>query len=45
MEGGYFTYFGWDELETRGEIGIAEDNNQFISIAMPKNEDEKPKEE
>ena len=45
MEGEYFTCFGWDEPETRGVLGIVEENNQFISIAMSKNDNEKPKEE
>ena len=36
MEGEYYTYFFWEEETTQGVIGIAEVNNQFISIAMPK---------
>ena len=39
VEGEYYTYFGWDEPETRGVIGISESNNQFMTIAMPKNDD------
>ena len=39
MEGEYYTYFFWEEETTQGVIGIAEVNNQFISIAMPKKED------
>ena len=39
VEGEYYTYFGWDEPETMGVIGIAEVNNQFIAIAMPKSDD------
>lgn len=40
MEGEYYTYFLWEEETTQGVIGIAEVNNQFISIAMPKKEDD-----
>lgn len=40
MEGEYYTYFFWEEETTQGVIGIAEVNNQFISIAMPKKEDD-----
>ena len=40
MEGEYYTYFFWEEESTQGVIGIAEVNNQFISIAMPKKEDD-----
>ena len=40
MENEYYTYFFWEEDTTRGVIGIAEVNNQFISIAMPKKEDD-----
>lgn len=40
VEGEYYTYFGWDEPETMGVIGIAEVNNQFMTIAMPKNDDD-----
>ena len=40
MEGEYYTYFFWEEETTQGGIGIAEVNNQFISIAMPKKEDD-----
>ena len=39
MEGEYYTYFFWEEKTTQGVIGIAEVNNQFISIAMPKKEE------
>ena len=44
MEGEFYTYFSWEEDKTLGVIGIAEVNNQFISIAMPKkdNEDSNP---
>ena len=38
LEGEYFTYFSWEESETLGIIGVAEANNQFISISMPKQE-------
>ena len=40
MEGEYYTYFFWEEKTSQGVIGIAEVNNQFISIAMPKKEDD-----
>lgn len=40
MEGEYYTYFFWEEETTQGVIGIAEVNNQFISIGMPKKEDD-----
>lgn len=40
MEGEYYTYFFWEEKTTQGVIGIAEVNNQFISIAMTKKEDD-----
>ena len=40
MEGEYYTYFFWEEETTQGVIGIAEVNNHFISIAMPKKEDD-----
>ena len=40
MEGEFYTYFSWEEDMTLGVIGIAEVNNQFISIAMPKKEDD-----
>lgn len=40
MEGEYYTYFFWEEETTQGVIGIAEVNNQFITIAMPKKEDD-----
>ena len=40
MEGEYYTYFSWEEDKTLGVIGIAEVNNQFISIAMPKKKDD-----
>ena len=40
MEGEYNTYFFWEEETTQGVIGIAEVNNQFISIAMPKKDED-----
>lgn len=40
MEGEYYTYFFWEEEKTQGVIGIAEVNNQFISIAMPKKDED-----
>lgn len=43
FEGEYFTYFSWEEPETIGVIGVAEANNQFIGISMPKKQNEKKK--
>jgi len=40
MEGEYYSYFGWDEDDTKGLIGVAEVNNQFIAISMPKKEED-----
>lgn len=40
FEGEYFTYFSWEESETIGVVGVAESNNQFIGISMPKKRDE-----
>jgi hypothetical protein len=40
FEGEYFTYFSWEEPETLGVIGVAEANNQFVAISMPKKRDE-----
>lgn len=40
FEGEYFTYFSWEEPETIGVVGVAEVNNQFIGISMPKKKDE-----
>lgn len=40
FEGEYFTYFSWEEPETIGVVGVAEANNQFIGISMPKKRDE-----
>ena len=40
FEGEYFTYFSWEEPETIGVVGVAEVNNQFIGISMPKKQDE-----
>lgn len=40
FEGEYFTYFSWEEPETIGVVGVAEANNQFIGISMPKKHDE-----
>lgn len=39
MEGEYYSYFGWDEDTTKGVIGVAEVNNQYIAISMPKKDD------
>lgn len=46
IEGEYYSYFGWDEDNTKGVIGVAEVNNQFVTICMPKNDynEEKGKE-
>ena len=41
IEGEYYSYFGWEENDSKGVIGIAEANNQFITISMPKEQDEK----
>lgn len=43
MEGEYYTYFFWEEKTTQGVIVIAEVNNQFISIAMPKKDEDDTK--
>ena len=40
FEGEYFTYFSWEEPETIGVVGVAEMNNQFIGISMPKKREE-----
>lgn len=40
FEGEYFTYFSWEEPETIGVVGVAEVNNQFIGISMPKKKNE-----
>ena len=40
IEGEYFTYFSWEEPETIGVVGVAEVDNQFIGISMPKKKDE-----
>ena len=45
MEGEYYSYFGWDEDNTKGVIGVAEVNNQFVTICMPKNDDEEERKE
>jgi len=36
IEGEYYSYFGWEEDDSKGVIGIAEANNQFVAITMPK---------
>ncbi len=38
--GEYYTYFGWDEEDTKGVIGVAEVNNAFVAIWFPKNDEE-----
>lgn len=40
IEGEYYSYFGWEEDDSKGVIGIAEASNQFISIAMPKKDED-----
>lgn len=40
IEGEYYSYFGWDEDNSKGVIGVAEANNRFIAISMPKKRDE-----
>lgn len=40
IEGEYYTYFAWEEEDTVGFIGIAEENNHFMAMAMPKDEEE-----
>lgn len=40
MEDEYYTYFGWDEDDTKGVIGVAEVNNTFVAIWFPKNDEE-----
>lgn len=40
IEGKYYTYFGWDEDDTNGVIGVAEVNNTFVAIWFPKNDEE-----
>ena len=40
IEGEYYTYFGWDEEDTKGVIGVAEVNNTFVAIWFPKNDEE-----
>ncbi len=44
IEGEYYSYFGWEEIGSKGVIGIAEANNQFIAISMPKEQNENNKE-
>lgn len=41
MEGEYYSYFGWDEVDTKGIIGVAETNNQFMAINISKKDEEK----
>lgn len=36
IEGEYFSYFGWEEDDSKGVIGVAEVNNHFVAISMPK---------
>lgn len=44
MEGEYYTYFGWDEVDKKGVIGIAEQTNEYIGISFPKKQEEDRKE-
>lgn len=39
FEGEYYTYFQVRNDENEGVLGIAETNNQFITILMPKEEE------
>lgn len=41
FEGEYYTYFSWEEPETIGVVSVAEVNNQFVFISMPKKHDGK----
>ena len=45
MEGEYYSYFGWDEADKKGVIGVAEINNSYVAIWFPKNEEEKEDEQ
>lgn len=40
MDGDYYTSFSWDEESLQGVIVIAENNNHFVEIAMPNNDEE-----
>lgn len=40
IEGEYYSYFGWEENDSKGVIGVAEANNQFVAISMPKEQNE-----
>lgn len=40
IEGEYYSYFGWEENDSKGVIGVAEANNQFVVISMLKKRDE-----
>lgn len=44
IEGEYYSYFGWEEDDSKGVIGVAESNNQFVAISMPKVQDMNNKE-
>ena len=39
MDGDYYTSFSWDEESLHGVIVIAECNNHFVEITMPKNDE------
>lgn len=40
IDGEYYSYFGWEENDSKGVIGIAEANNQFVAISMSKKREE-----
>lgn len=40
FEGEYFTYFSLEEPDVIGVVGVAEENNQFMVISMPKKKEE-----
>jgi len=44
IEGEYYSYFGWEKDDSKGVIGVAEVNNQFVAISMPKVQDMNNKE-
>lgn len=43
MEGEYYFYFYWEKEKNSGFVGIAEMNNHFISIALPKKDEQEVK--
>ena len=40
LEGNFYTYFVWENEDLMGIIGIAEVNNQFVAISMPKEDEQ-----